>query len=85
MDRNFIINVYREKIYAKNKRMNVKTICTPKKICFEFRTNLNLLKSQHIRFTFIAQIFIAPNPKKKSTLLEDILISNIFVWVSENL
>ena len=29
---------------------------TPKKISSEFRTNLNLLKSQHIRFTFIAQI-----------------------------
>ena len=30
-------------------------ICAPKKISFEFRTNLNLLKSQHIFFTFIAQ------------------------------
>ena len=31
-------------------------ITAPKKISFKFRTNLNLLESQHIRFTFIAQI-----------------------------
>ena len=41
-------------IWFENKQKKI--IPTPKKISSQFLTNLNLVKSQHIRFNFVAQI-----------------------------